>query len=143
MVKKSLVVAAATAALTVGTVGAAFADNTAVQIEKNAARSATHKIMNVKALVVCSPDTTSAFVSAQVSQTNPAGDTQTAYGAVANLNSIECTGEEQDVTIPIRIPTGGFNWRAGEAAVRHVVFKTTDPSGTYFAFLKARTVKVS
>jgi hypothetical protein len=125
------------------TVVPAHADNTAVSIEKAAKLSASKKIVNVKATVVCSDETTSAFMTAQVQQTNPAGGTQVATSAVISLGAIECTGDEEQVTIPVRRPTGGYNWRAGEAAVRNVVFTTSDPSGTYTAFLKARTVKVS
>jgi hypothetical protein len=124
-------------------VAPAHADNTAVSIEKAAKLSASKKIINVKATVVCSDETTSAFLSAQVQQTNPAGGTQVATSGVLNLNAFECTGEEELVTIPVRRPTGGYNWRKGEAAVRNVIFTTNDPSGTYTAFLKARTVKVS
>lgn len=135
--------AIASSGLLVATDTAAHADNTAIQIEKNAARASGGKIMLVRATVVCSDETTSAFVSAQVSQTNTAGGTQTATGAVLSLGAFACTGDEEIITIPVRRPTGGYNWQAGKAAVRNVVFKTHDPSGTYFAFLKARTVNVS
>ena len=132
----------ASAGLVAATDVAAHADNTAVSIEKQATRSASHKILYVRATVVCSEDTTSAGLSAYVEQTNPAGGTQHAWSAVLSLNAFECTGDEQIVTIPIRRPTGGYAWQAGTAAVRHVVLTTQDPSGTYCAFLKARTVNV-
>ncbi|MFC7493772.1 MULTISPECIES: hypothetical protein [unclassified Nocardioides] len=129
--------------LVVATDVAAHADNTAISIEKAATRSATGMIMNVRVTVVCPDETTNAFVAAQVSQTNPAGGTQTATSAVISLGAFECSGNEETITIPVRRPTGGYDWSAGQAAVRNVVFKTSDPSGHYFAFLKARTVNVS
>ena len=134
--------AIASTGLLVATDTAAHADNTAVSIEKIATRSVTGKLIYVRATVVCSEDTTSALLSAQVSQTNTAGGTQTATSAVLSLDAFECTGDEEVVKIPVRRPTGGYNWQRGTAAVRNVVFKTHDPSGTYFAFLKARTVIV-
>lgn len=143
--KKALATAAAAGLATVGVLGsagAAHADNTAISIEKNATRSASHKIMFVKATVVCSEDTTSAWLSANVQQTNPAGGTQYASSAVLSLGAFECTGDEELVTIPVRRPTGGYAWQRGTAAVRNVVFKTWDPSGHYFSYLKARTVNV-
>lgn len=147
MLKRTLATgfAAAIAAsgLVVATDTAAHADNTAISIEKSATRSASGILMYVRVTVVCSDETTDGFVSAQVSQTNPAGGTQTATSAVISLGAFECTGAEELVTIPVRRPTGGYDWSAGTASVRNVVFKTEDPSGKYFAFLKARTVNVS
>jgi hypothetical protein len=147
MLRKSLatglVAVASSAGLITATTVTAHADNTAVSIEKTATRSASGLIMNVKATVVCSPDTTSAFVSATVSQTNTAGGTQTATSKVVSLGAIECSGNEELITIPVRRPTGGYNWQKGTAAVKNVVFRTWDPSGSYVAFLKARTVTVS
>lgn len=133
----------ATTGFLVATSVPAHADNSAISIEKAATRSASGKIINVRATVVCSDDTYSASVSAQVMQTNPAGGTQVASSAVISLGAFECTGNEEIITIPVRRPVGGYNWQKGTAAVRNVVFCTTDPSGTYFAFLKARTVTVS
>lgn len=121
---------------------AAHADNTAISIEKQATRSATGTIMYVRATVVCSPDTTSGSVSATVSQVDPSGNVQTATSGVMSLNAVECTGDEEIITIPVRRPTGGYAWRAGTAAVKNVVFRTWDPSGSYVAFLKSRTVNV-
>src|SRR3954451_18239735 len=72
----------ASAGLVAATDVAAHADNTAIQIEKQATRSATGKILNVRATVVCSEDTTSAKVSVYVEQTNPAGGTQAAWSKV-------------------------------------------------------------
>lgn len=121
----------------------AHGDNSAISIEKAAARSASGKILNVRATVVCSDETTDAYLSAQVQQTNPAGGTQYATSKVVAIGAFECTGDEEIVTIPVRRPTGGYNWQKGTAAVRNVVFTTTDPSGTYTSFLKSRTVTVS
>ena len=142
MLRKFLAVIAATTALVMATATFASADNTAVAIQKIATRSASHKIVFIRALVVCSPDTTSAKLSAQVQQVNPAGDVQTARGSVSLYNSFECTGEEENVRIPVRMPTGGYLWHKGAAAVRNVCFTTEDPSGEFTAFLKARTVYV-
>jgi hypothetical protein len=142
MLKKTMAVSAATVAMVMGTSSMAMADNTAISIEKNATRSASHMVLRIQATIVCSPDTTDSALSAQVSQTNAAGGTQTANATWVNLGGAECSGEEERVTLSVRRPTGGFNWRAGEAAVRNVVFTTRDPSGTYTAFLKARTVLV-
>src|SRR4051794_34309428 len=69
----------ASAGLVAATDVAAHADNTAVSIEKQGTRSASHKILFVRARVVCSEDTTSAGLSAYVEQTNPAGGTQHAW----------------------------------------------------------------
>ncbi len=99
--------------------------------------------MNVRATVVCSPDTTSASVSATVQQVNAAGGIQSATSGVVSLNAVECTGDEQIIMIPVRRPTGGYNWKAGTASVKNVVFRTWDPSGSYVSFLKARNVTVS
>src|SRR3954447_11606039 len=107
----------ASAGLVAATDVAAHADNTAIQIEKQATRSATGKILNVRATVVCSEDTTSAKVSVYVEQTNPAGGTQAAWSKVISLDAFECTGDEQIVTIPVRRPTGGYKWQRGTAAV--------------------------
>lgn len=120
----------------------AFADNTAVSISKTATRNATHRIVYVGATVVCSEDTTSAALSVQVQQTNPAGNTQVATGTVVSLGAFDCSGDEEHVTIPVKRPTGGFAWRAGPAAARNLVFVTQDPSGTFVSTLKGRTITV-
>lgn len=136
------------AALTVPVVmltlaASAMADNTAVSISKKATRNVTHRIVYVKATVVCSEDTTSAALQVQVQQTNPAGNTQVATGTVVGIGAFDCSGDEEQVMIPVRRPTGGFAWRTGPAAARNLVFVTNDPSGTFVSTLKGRTITVS
>ena len=143
MLKRLAVIAISAVATISLAAGPALADNTAVLISKHATRSPSHLRLFVKVRVVCSPDTTDAILSGYADQTNPAGDTQEGYGAVIGISSFECTGEEENVILPIRRPTGGFNWRAGEAAVHDVCFFTSDPSGEFSSTLKGRTVSVT
>jgi hypothetical protein len=124
------------------TAPAAMADNTLVQVNKTATRSATHVRLFVNVTVACSPDTFNAVLSLQASQVNSAGGVQTATGTVASLGAFECSGEEEVVQVPVRKPIGGFNWHAGTAAIRNVAFVTQDPSGVFASFLKGRTVIV-
>jgi hypothetical protein len=142
-VLRRAVLAVSCAALVLGTFSApASADSTAIKIGANADRSASHLRVFVRVRVACSPDTTSAILTGRVEQTNAAGDTQVGEGALLNLSSFECSGVEERVILPVRIPTGGYLWRAGEAAVRDICFVTIDPSGEYESFLKARMVTV-
>jgi hypothetical protein len=144
-VLRKMVVAASAAAMLLGTLAVAApasADSSAIKIGRYADRSATHLRVFVRVRVVCSPDTTDAWLSGEVEQTNPAGDTQYGEGALLSLSSFECSGAEERVLLPVRIPTGGYTWRAGAAAVRNICFTTTDPSGTYESFLKARTITI-
>src|SRR4051794_41139436 len=90
MLKKTMAVSAATVAMVMGTSSMAMADNTAISIEKNATRSASHMVLRIQATIVCSPDTTDSALSAQVSQTNAAGGTQTANATWVNLGGAEC-----------------------------------------------------
>jgi len=120
----------------------AHADSTIIQVNKTDTRSATHRIVNVGVWVTCSDDTTSASLSATVTQVT-AGGTQTASGALISLGAFECTGDEELVFVPVRRPTGGFNWVAGSARVSNVVFVTDDPNpGVNIDIAKGRTVTV-
>lgn len=128
--------------LSLALAASAMADNTAVSIQKYASRNATHRIVYVKATVVCSEDTTSAALSVTVQQTNPAGNTQQATGSVLSVGAFDCSGDEETIMIPVHRPTGGFAWRTGPAAARNLVFITQDPSGTFVSTLKGRTITV-
>lgn len=132
----------AAAALTLGLAGAASAQSNLVHIGKHADRSSSHLRVFVRVRVTCSQDTTSAFLSGELTQVTNGG-TQTNNGFVAGVNSFECNGSEERVLLPIRIPTGGYNWRAGAARVSNVCFTTEDPSGSYSDTLSGRTIIVN
>jgi hypothetical protein len=121
---------------------AAMADNNLIFVKKGVTRSATHVRAFVSVVVACSPDTDSAALQLTLRQVNAAGDVQSGTGSITDIGSFECSGDEETVVVPVRRPIGGFNWRAGEAAVRNVTFVTHDPTGLFASFLKGRTVLV-
>lgn len=129
------------ATLTIGLAGAASAESNLVHIGKKAVRSDSHLRVFVRVRVECSPDTTDAYLSGDLTQVT-AGGTQSNTGTVASMSAFECTGEEERVLLPVRRPTGGFNWRVGDARVSNVCFTTTDPTGTYSDQLSGRTISV-
>ncbi|MEP7737897.1 hypothetical protein ABKW28_09620 [Nocardioides sp. 31GB23] len=119
----------------------AQADSTIVKIKKRAHLSDSSKIAYVKATVTCSEDTTSARLTATLTQVT-VGGTQTQTAQVSHFNAFECDGEEETVWIAMRRPTGGFKWEAGKARVTDFVFETADPSGHYSDVAKGRTVRL-
>jgi hypothetical protein len=133
---------ASAAVMALSFVPAANASSTAIRVGFFADRSVSHRLVYVRAFVVCSEDTTSAALTATVSQVSPAGTIQTASSLALGLGSVECTGEQELVKVPVRIPIGGYKWHAGAAAVDCVIFATDDPSGTYYTQLPKRTVLV-
>ena len=137
--RKILATSAAGCLLVLGTMGPAMADNSVISIAKTGTMSATHKIAYLRMVVTCSEDTTSGYISGTLTQVT-SGGTQTATSAVSALNAVECTGEEERVTLPVRRPTGGFKWVKGSARASNLYFETTDPSGTYKDSIKGRTV---
>lgn len=141
--RKSLMGAAAVASTAVIGLGAtaAFAQSNAEFIQKNVERSTSHRIAYVKIWVTCSDDTDSAALSVRLTQIN-SGGVQQATGSVTSIGAFECTGEPENVTVPVRRPVGGFNWVAGSARADHALFITHDPSGTYFSTASPRTVTV-
>jgi hypothetical protein len=131
----------AAATLTIGLAGAASAESNLVHIGKKADRSASHVRVFVRVRVECSPDTTDATLTGTLTQVTNGG-TQSNTGTVVGVSSFECTGAEERVLLPVRRPTGGFNWRHGDARVSDVCFTTTDPTGTYSDQLSGRTITV-
>jgi hypothetical protein len=131
----------AAVALTIGLSGAASAQSNLVHIGKRAHRSDSHLRVFVRVRVTCSEDTTSASLSGDLSQVT-IGGTQYNTGSISGMNSFECTGDEERVLLPIRIPTGGYRWSVGSARVSNICFVTEDPSGTYVDQLSGRTVTV-
>lgn len=120
----------------------AQASSTVDQINKGATRSASHRIVYVKATVTCSEDTTSAALSVTVSQVT-SGGLQVATGTVASLGAFECSGEEEVVMVPVRRPTGGFAWVKGSARASFLTFITDDPNpGINIDVAKGRTINV-
>jgi len=138
----SVLAIAASFGMAIALAPAANAASTAIRVGAVADRSVSHRLVFVRTFVVCSEDTTSAALTAQVSQVSPAGTIQTAASLVLGLGSVECTGEIERVLVPVRIPIGGYRWHAGVAAVDYVIFATDDPSGTYYTKLPKRTVLV-
>ncbi|MGZ6794749.1 MAG: hypothetical protein ACXVEU_03760 [Nocardioidaceae bacterium] len=141
MRKKSLAVAGVTALVSVGMTTAAFGESNIISIKKFAHLSASHRIVFVGARVVCSPDTTSADLSVTLTEVTH-GNVQSNTGEVANLNSFECSGNTETVLIPVRRPSGGFNWVRGKARASDLYFTTDDPSGTFTDHASGRTVTV-
>lgn len=127
--------------MTIGLAGSASAQSNLVHIGKKANRSASHLRVFVRVRVECSPDTTDATLTGELTQVT-AGGTQSNTGTVVGVSSFECTGSEERVLLPVRRPTGGFDWRRGAARVSNVCFTTTDPTGTYSDRLSGRTITV-
>ncbi|MBM7509194.1 putative salt-induced outer membrane protein YdiY [Nocardioides salarius] len=119
----------------------AQADSTIIQINKKGSISSSGKIAYVAVWVTCSEDTTSAELTATLTQVTTGG-TQTATARVASLSAFECTGEEEKFYLPVRRPTGGYKWSEGKARVTDFHFTTADPSGVYSDTAKGRTVKL-
>jgi len=120
--------------------GAASAESTLIKVGKYGALSSTHNIAWIKLKVTCSPDTTFAAADLDLTQVTH-GTVQTTYDASVTLsNSVECSGDEEVVFIPVRRPTGGFKWVKGAARVSDVNFYTSDPSGDFSDHLSGRTV---
>jgi hypothetical protein len=138
---KMTIAAVGAAAIGLVTAIPANADNAIIAIGKNATRSATSKIVYVRATVTCSEDTTDAYLSGTVTQVTH-GSVQSATGYVAGINAFECSGEEETVWLPVRRPTGGYKWVAGSARVSNLSFTTTDPTGSWTDTAKGRTVTV-
>ena len=136
---KTMGVGVATLTTVALTAGTATASSTIIKIGKNADLSASHKIAWVRAKVTCSEDTTSALLSARLTQVT-VGGFQSARGTVASLDAFECSGDEERVYVPVRRPTGGFKWEKGAARVSRLVFATEDPSGTFWDIIKGRTI---
>lgn len=130
------VAALATVALTATS---ASADNSIIKIGKYGELSASHKIAWIKTKVTCSEDTTSALLSATLTQVTH-GSVQTNTGTVASLNAFECSGDEEVIYVPVRRPTGGFAWVKGAARASNFQFVTQDPSGTFTDVAKGRTI---
>lgn len=121
------------------TATSASADNSIVKIKKYGELSASHKIAWVGVKVTCSEDTTSAQLTATLTQVTH-GSVQSNTGQVTSINAFECTGEEELVYVPVRRPTGGFAWVKGAARASNVSFITQDPSGTFTDTAKGRTI---
>jgi len=121
---------------------AANASSTAIRIGAAADRSVSHRVVFVRAFVVCSEDTFSAALTTQVSQVAPDGTVQVGTSAVLGLGSVECTGDVEKVLVPVRKPIGGYNWRAGAAAVTGLQFITQDPTGVYSTVLPKRAINI-
>lgn len=143
MRKSVQLLAAATtmAGLTLSAMPAAQADSTIVKIKKRGHLSDSYKIAYVKGTVTCSEDTTSARLTATLTQVT-VGGTQTQTAQVTHINAFECDGEEETVWLAMRRPTGGFKWEKGKARVTDFVFETQDPSGTYSDSASGRTVRL-
>lgn len=121
------------------TAGAASAESTLIKIGKYGELSSTHNIAYIKLRVTCSPDTTSAEADLYLTQVTH-GTVQTQEAAVSFYNSVECSGNEEWVWIPVRRPTGGYKWVKGAARVSDVNIVTEDPSGDFYSHLDGRTV---
>ena len=130
------VAALATVALTATS---ASADNSIIKIGKYGELSASHKIAWIKTKVTCSEDTTSAQLTATLTQVTH-GSVQSNTGQVTSLNAFECSGEEEVIYVPVRRPTGGFAWVKGAARASNFTFTTADPSGTFTDTAKGRTI---
>src|SRR5215831_4428060 len=139
---KSALATAAAVGLIAGAGAAAHASSNAEFISKTVTRSATHRIAYVKMTVECSDDTDSAVLSVRLTQVTPAGTVQQATGTVASIGAFECSGDPEQVTVPVRRPVGGFSWQAGAAVADHGVFATHDPSGNYLSFVPKTTVTI-
>lgn len=121
------------------TATSASADNSIVKIKKYGELSASHRIAWIGVKVTCSEDTTSAQLTATLTQVTH-GSVQSNTGQVTSINAFECTGEEELVYVPVRRPTGGFAWVKGAARASNVSFITQDPSGTFTDTAKGRTI---
>jgi hypothetical protein len=136
---KTLGAGVATLACVAATAGTATASSTIIKVGKHGELSASHKIAWVRAKVVCTEDTTSAILSARLTQVT-VGGFQSARGTVASLGAFECAGNEEVVYVPVRRPTGGFKWEKGTARVSRLVFATEDPTGDFWDIIKGRTI---
>ena len=102
--------------------------------------SKSHRLAFIKIKVTCSPDVTDARLEGTLAQVT-AGNAQVNTGVVAAYNAFECRGRGEWVWLPVRRPTGGFNWVKGRARVFDVVFATEDPAnGWTYDHASGRTV---